>query len=376
LQKIKIDWNYWLIRFLFVMAVIIGYCVITNFQVINEILSRFFSVVSPFLLGFVFAYLLSGAQKRLENLLKKIQLGFFKKHCRGLSVLILYLILIYLFFVTLNYVIPLIVNNIVDLLNLLPTFYSYIMDLFDKLQAEGILEVIHIEDLLKTITADYSPEKLLSQWAQTLLSLGELTKNLSSLVFNAFLSLIISIYALVFKDSILSFTDKLAQKIFSKRIYQESKKWLQTTHLVFYRFISSQFIDACIMGILATLLLTILEVPFAVTLGILLGICNMIPYFGSIFASIVTTVITFFSGGWQLALTALFSLLILQQIDGNFIGPRIMSGALDLNPIIIIISITIGGAYFGVLGMFLAVPVAAILKIVTTNWLDEPNKTV
>src|SRR5699024_1898960 len=218
--------------------------------------------------------------------------------------------------------------------------------------------------------------KLLSQWAQTLLSLGELTKNLSSLVFNAFLSLIISIYALVFKDSILSFTDKLAQKIFSKRIYQESKKWLQTTHLVFYRFISSQFIDACIMGILATLLLTILEVPFAVTLGILLGICNMIPYFGSIFASIVTTVITFFSGGWQLALTALFSLLILQQIDGNFIGPRIMSGALDLNPIIIIISITIGGAYFGVLGMFLAVPVAAILKIVTTNWLDEPNKTV
>ncbi|HLQ40839.1 MAG TPA: AI-2E family transporter [Tetragenococcus sp.] len=376
MQKIKIDWNYWLIRFLFVMAVIIGYCVITNFQVINEILSRFFSVVSPFLLGFVFAYLLSGAQKRLENLLKKIQLGFFKKHCRGLSVLILYLILIYLFFVTLNYVIPLIVNNIVDLLNLLPTFYSYIMDLFDKLQAEGILEVIHIEDLLKTITADYSPEKLLSQWAQTLLSLGELTKNLSSLVFNAFLSLIISIYALVFKDSILSFTDKLAQKIFSKRIYQESKKWLQTTHLVFYRFISSQFIDACIMGILATLLLTILEVPFAVTLGILLGICNMIPYFGSIFASIVTTVITFFSGGWQLALTALFSLLILQQIDGNFIGPRIMSGALDLNPIIIIISITIGGAYFGVLGMFLAVPVAAILKIVTTNWLDEPNKTV
>ena len=80
---------------------------------------------------------------------------------------------------------------------------------------------------------------------------------------------------------------------------------------------------------------------FAVTLGILLGICNMIPYFGSIFASIVA-VITLFTGGVTQAITVLLVLLILQQIDGNIIGPRIMGDALNVNPILIIVSITIG----------------------------------
>lgn len=125
---------------------------------------------------------------------------------------------------------------------------------------------------------------------------------------------------------------------------------------------------------LSTIILSLLGVKFAVTLGILLGICNMIPYFGSIFASIVTMIITFFTGGLSLAIATIISLLILQQIDGNIIGPRIMGGALNLNPILIILSITVGGAYFGVLGMFLSVPVAAILKILVMNWLEATSK--
>lgn len=117
-----------------------------------------------------------------------------------------------------------------------------------------------------------------------------------------------------------------------------------------------------------------MNVRFSVTLGILLGICNMIPYFGSIFASVVTAIISFFTGGLSHAVSVLVALIILQQIDGNIIGPRIMSGALNLNPIIIIISISVGGAYFGIIGMFLAVPIAAILKIIVMNWLDSLTK--
>lgn len=374
LQKIKIDWNYWLTRFLFVMALVVGYKLITNYQILMDNLSNLISILSPFIIGFIFAYLLNGAQKRLELLLKKIQLSFIKKHSRGISVLILYLIIFYLFFLALNYVIPLMIDNVIDLLGLLPQFYEYLMGIIARLESEGVFESLNLEEFLQSLTSDYSPENLLQQWSQALTSLGAITRSLSSFVFNGFLALIISIYALVFKDSILLFIDKLSKKTLSDKIYQSSKKWLQATNTIFYKFISSQFLDACIVGISATILLYLLNVPFALTLGILLGICNMIPYFGSIFASIVTTIITFFSAGFQLAVTALISLLILQQIDGNVIGPRIMSGALNLNPIIIIISITVGGAYFGVLGMFLAVPIAAILKIVTMDWLDDFEK--
>jgi len=371
LQKIKIDWNYWFTRFLFVMAIIIGFKLITNYQVISDSLANLLNVLSPFIIGFIFAYLLNGAQKRLENLFQKTQISFITKHSRGISVLILYLIIFYLFFLVLNYVVPLMIDNLVDLLGLLPQFYNYLMDLITRLEYEGVFESLNLEEFLQNLTADFSPENLLQQWTQALTSLGVITKSLSSFVLNSFLTLIISVYALLFKDGILSFIDKLGQKTLSEKIYLSSKKWLSKTHTIFYKFISSRFLDACVIGVLASVILYALDVPFALTLGILTGVCNMIPYFGSIFASIVTTIITFFSADFQLALTALISLLILQQIDGNIIGPRIMGGALDLNPIIIIISITVGGAYFGVLGMFLAVPIAAILKIIMMNWLDE-----
>lgn len=374
LQKIKVDWNYWLTRFLFLMAVIIGFKLITNYQFVLNSLSNLLSTLSPFIIGFIFAYLLNGAQKRLERLFQKTKLSFIEKHSRGISVLILYVIIFYLFFLALNYVIPLMIDNVIDLLGLLPQFYDYLVDVIARLESEGVFESLNLDDFLQSLTTDFSPENLLRQWTQALTSLGSITRSLSSFVFNGFLALIISIYALVFKDSILLFIDKLGKKTLPEKIYRNSKKWLQATNTIFYKFISSQFLDACIIGISATVILYLLNVPFALTLGILLGICNMIPYFGSIFASIVTTIITFFSAGFQLALTTLIALLILQQLDGNVIGPRIMSGALNLNPIIIIISITVGGAYFGVLGMFLAVPIAAILKIITINWLDDSEE--
>ena len=228
------------------MALIVGYLLITNYQHFVHSVSGLLGILSPFITGFVIAYLLSGSQKKIEGLLERVPLPVVKKAKHGLSVLLLYLIILFIFVLTLNYIVPLLISNLVDLANSLPTFYDHMVQFVMSLEA--------------------------------------------------------------------------------------------------------------------------------VTLGILLGICNMIPYFGSIFASIVAGVITLFTGGVTQAITVLLVLLILQQIDGNIIGPRIMGDALNVNPILIIVSITIGGAYFGVLGMFLAVPVAAIIKIIVSEWLNESKE--
>lgn len=371
MKKIKIDWNYWIIRFLFLMVVILGYKFISNYQIAVNSLRRFIQVLSPFIMGFVLAYLLNGAQKRLELLIQKFNLPFLTKRSRGLSILVLYLVAIYLVFVALNYVIPIIIVNVIDLIAMLPAFYNYILEVVQELENNNVIEIIRLEEFLTKLTADYSPENVLTQWTQALTSLGAFTKSLTSLAINSVLALIISIYTLLFKDSILAFIAKCSQKILSEHLFESSKRWIQTTNQIFYKFISSQFLDACIIAILSTITLLLLDAKFALTLGLLLGVGNMIPYFGAIFASIVTAIICFFTGGLSHAIYVLIALIVLQQIDGNIIGPRIMSGALNLNPIIIIISITIGGAYFGILGMFLAVPAAAILKIIVTNWLDD-----
>lgn len=199
---------------------------------------------------------------------------------------------------------------------------------------------------------------------------------MTSRVINLFLSIIISIYTLLYKDLLIATIDRIAKLFIKKRSLEIIKSYLNQTNEIFYKFISTQFLDAFILGVLATIILALIGVKYAVTLGILLGICNMIPYFGAMFASILTVFITFLTGGATLAIITGISLLILQQIDGNIIGPRLMGGALNMNPILIILSITIGGAYFGVIGMFLSIPIAAMLKIIFNNFIEMREKKI
>lgn len=181
----------------------------------------------------------------MKNCVKKLEIPLSKKEVVVFSILILYLCAIYLIFIALNYLVPLIINNVIDLLTLLPTFYNYLIDLATNLEDQGVIEFIRLEELLTNLTADYSPDKLLLQWTQALTSLGAFTKGLSSLVLNFFLSVIISIYTLLFKDSILDFIGKLSSKVMSETVFNSSRRWIQTTNQIFYKFISSQFIDEC-----------------------------------------------------------------------------------------------------------------------------------
>lgn len=375
LKKINIDWNQWIIRFSFAMLVIVGYKIISNYQAIFNSINGFLTILSPFVIGFIIAYLLNGPQELLKKWIGKSSNKFIHKNQHGLSVLALYLILIFLLFLALNFIVPLLINNIIDLIKLLPSFITYITDWVTKLEKDGVIKLLSLEKMLDNLLKSFSIEKLLSKWSQSLSSIGHISIGLSSMVINSALSFIISIYVLAYKTSLLAFSNRFFGKLLPKKAFLGAKYWIQTTNRIFYKFISSQFLDACVIAVSASIILTIMRVPFGISLGVLLGISNMIPYFGSIVASVATGVITLFTSGPSLAIGVLIALIILQQIDGNFIGPRIMAGALNVNPIIIIVSITIGGAYFGVLGMFLAVPAAAIIKIITTNWLDKDQVT-
>lgn len=374
MKKIQVNWNEWIVRFLFIMLVIIGYKVIANYHEIYMAILRFGRVLSPFIMGFVLAYLLSGAQIRIKKLLNKKPNSFWGRHSHPFSILILYILLFTVVFLLLNYIVPLIISNTIELIKSIPSFIVYLIDLSSKIEINGLTNQFSIEAFVQKILSNLSVETALNQWAQSLSSIGQFSMNLSSFVLNSFLTLVISIYTLVYKESIFAFLNAFFGKFLPKKFFKQTKFWLHTTNKVFYKFVTSQFLDACIIGVLSTIILTVLQVRFALSLGLLLGTANMIPYFGSILASVTTAVITFFTGGLSQAVITLISLTVLQQIDGNIIGPRIMAGALNLNPIIIIISITIGGAYFGILGMFLAVPAAAILKIITMNWLEKDEE--
>lgn len=360
----------WKEGFLFILLVILASKLMNNLKPIWLSIQNFFEIITPFIIGFAVAYFLNAPCNKIEKKFLKSKSIFVKKHSRGLSILILYAIVIFIITLIISYVFPLIVTNILDFAGLIPSYYNTIIQFIEGLDTEGAIARFDVDVLLAAVTDNFSVQEIISRITMGLGSIGGYALVMTSGIVNTFLSIIISLYTLLYKESLLSILNRIAKAFIKDNSLKTIKYYVHKTNEVFYKFISCQFLDACILGTLATILLSLLGVRYSVTLGIMLGVCNMIPYFGSIFASIVTVIITIFTGGLNLALVTGISLLILQQIDGNIIGPKLMGGALNLNPILIIFSIIVGGAYFGVIGMFLSVPVAAMLKIIMYNLIE------
>ena len=133
---------------------------------------------------------------------------------------------------------------------------------------------------------------------------------------------------------------------------------------------SSQILDAIIVGILTAIAMSLLGVKYAVLLGFFIGLSNLIPYFGAIVGVGISIIITIFTGGFGQAIWMAIIVIILQQIDANIINPKIVGNSLEISPLLVIFAVAIGGAYFGILGMFLAVPVFTILKLMIQDYID------
>ncbi|WP_285011792.1 AI-2E family transporter [Lactococcus formosensis] len=374
--KIKINFNLWLNGLLFFVVLFLLFNVISNITPITKSIANFLQILSPLFLGAIVAYFLDKPIHRLSLLFRRLNVKFVQRHAREFSILVTYIIFFLLLFFVIYYLFPIVVRNLLEFLRLLPTIYQNIYQWLSSNQFQELDNFLQIEESIRSFVNAFSAQDAARYITSGIESLSTFTFTLASQLFRIVVGIIISIYLLLYKESILQIIFRFGKISAKQEHLQAIKYYLRQTDIIFYKFISTQFIDACIMWVLSTLLLLLLHVtgvahnPFSVALGLLIGICNMIPYFGSIFASIVAMIIAFFTGGWEAGLVTIVMLIILQQIDGNIIGPKLMSGALNVNPIIVIISISIGGAYFGVIGMFVAVPIAALLKIIFIEYLE------
>ena len=161
------------------------------------------------------------------------------------------------------------------------------------------------------------------------------------------------------------------EKIVLSKTYSIIGKYFNRTNEIFLKFLASQLLDAIVVGVLTSIAMSILGVKYAVLLGVMIGIFNMIPYFGAIIAVVIATIITCITGGFSQAIWMVIIITILQQIDANIINPKIVGESLKISPLLVIFAVTIGGAYFGILGMFLAVPVVAVLKVFVSDYIES-----
>ena len=371
-----------------IAVVFILYNLSANINFMMNVINSFLRVITPVIIGCTMAYFLSRPVIYLEGVLNKSQTSFIRKRSQFFATIIIFLIVIIIVTIIISYVSPIIVGNLMDFIGNLPIYYNNAIDWARDLGSEHWLYSFLPEisdynvDVATDIIDALAPTDVDAVIETGILgfmtsALGTIVSNIVSIgasLINFAMGLIIALYLLLYRSSVLALVDRIAIVFIKPETRKFLKTYLHKSNEVFYKFISAQFLDACILGTLALIVLALLRVEYALTLALLLGICNMIPFFGSIFASIVTTIVTIFTGGIFHALIVFSALLILQQIDANFINPKITGDVLGLNPLLIVISIFIGGAYLGILGMFIAVPVAAMCKIFLEDYLTMREK--
>ncbi len=360
-------WLYW---FSFAIAVIIIYKVLDNFTAIGNFFKNLFEILMPFVIGALIAYILYIPCKKIESLIYKCKFKFIRKKRRALSIFIVYLIVLMLIIILINCILPPVLTSIKDLINNLPDYYSGLTKTINELPEDSVLIKLNTKELLSKLSSidfgKYLTPEYITQYLKGAMSFA-------TGIFDIFVTIIISIYILAERERIVNFFKRLTSAIFGNKKYLTIAKYFTKSNEIFFHFISGQLIDAILVGVLTSIAMSILKVKYAILLGFLIGLFNLIPFFGAIIAVCIAIFITICTGGISKAIWLAVIVIILQQLDANIINPKIMSDRLKISPILVILSVTFAGAYFGILGMFLAVPIITILKLLIEDYIDYKN---
>ncbi len=328
-------------------------------------------ILVPLLLGFIIAYLLFPLVRFFRKELKKLPFNRNRsKDPKGQAVAVTYILTAVFLIVMLSIVISALTNELSvisfdSLADALTQFGRSLQNLYsdiERLLAQMNITSEQINDVVQTIT-----ESLGSAASSLGTSFLSSIQNVTGIVSNLIFAIILSIYFLLDAENLEVYWDKVLKAITPRRFYDAIHIAIRDADFVFSGYIRGQLIDAVFMAVMISVALSVIGVKFSVMIGILAGIGNLIPYVGPFIAYGLTIIVCLLNMDWQKLIISVIVLLIIQTIDGNVINPRLLSSNTNVHPMLVIVALLFGSAVGGVLGMLLAVPVAALAKI----WFDR-----
>jgi len=332
-------------------------------------------VISPLLLGFAIAYLLSPICHFFERILSKNALLSKKQSlCQNISILMTFLLLILgvvflgsLLLSTLTKSIQVLrfedlFQGIEDFASTIEKFYSDLYVRLGNLPIGGEDAKEAVQLLLQKAVVFFQ-----NMGNSVFSSLGSLAGALSTLVFG----IIFSLYFLADGQKILSYWARIFRLLFGERRLEKLRRFFIDADRVFAGYLRGQIIDGTIMAVLVSVSLSVLQVRYAVVIGVLTGFGNLIPYVGPFIAYGLTALVCLVYGDFTKLLPALIALFVIQTVDGNVINPRLLSQNIDVHPLVVIIALIIGGSLGGFLGIFLAAPVASLIKLELDKFMER-----
>lgn len=333
--------------------------VMTPYAVTRGI-QRILNVLMPFLIGALIAMILNPIINYLYLIMTKYMKIRNRKLCRVIASVLAYCMVLGLIMVCIVFIVPQIFTSITDLINSLPKLYRMTYDFFDTLQERfPDLDTTEIQNAINKVLPDMIAA--IQNFASNLVPAIYLASvSIVKWVINTLIALIVSIYIIIDKKLLKKIIKILLYTFVPKSYTQPVITVLRECNHIFTSFIVGKAIDSLIIGILCFVSMTIFHLDYALLISVIVGITNMIPYFGPFIGAIPGALVLLMVSPLE-SLGFLVLILVLQQFDGLYLGPKILGDSMGMRPLWIIISITLGEKIAGVLGMFLSVPICAIL---------------
>lgn len=368
---------YWgITAFLVIAASLVFYYLLFHMNNVRAGFRTFTKTCMPIIDGLVLAYLMTPLVKHMERdffipLCKRLNLNTesakTKKRMRLLSALITVIFVFVLLYLLCASIIPQLIVSIQNIALQLPVYATNLQDWIQKLFENN-------DDLAGIVTSlinqysneleDYLNSKLVPQLnvILTRFSSSIFSSMLGLLVtaWNLLIGLIISVYLLVSKESFAGQSKKIIYAIWEEETANKLISNIRFVNATFGGFINGKLVDSLIIGLICFIGMTLLQLPYPLLISVIVGITNIIPFFGPYLGAIPSIVLILMVNPKQALYFAIF-VLILQQFDGNFLGPKILGNKTGLSSFWVIFSITLFGGYWGILGMAIGVPVFAVI---------------
>lgn len=374
----KINWNskYTTISvytFIVLSSLMLFYLSISQIGILTSKFDDVIKVLQPFIIGFTIAYLLNFILDFYENkvfkseIIKKTKI----KPKRGIAIFLTYITLFFIIGLFIKFVLPQLIDSVVGLVNDIPSYINstskYFYDLLKNLNIDEEYFNILVDnfngfvDFVVKFTTNLIP------------IIGNLIAKVASSVWNIVLGLVISIYLLIDKYKLCALSKKITYAIFPERA---ANKVIEITHRsndTFGKFLSGKILDSTIIGVLTFIVLTIFKMPYILLISVIIGVTNIIPFFGPFIGAVPCFIIILFVSPTH-AFWFLLIIFIIQQIDGNIIGPKILGDSIGISAFWILFSILVAGKLLGLVGMIIGVPLFAILYSIIKDFIEGKLK--
>ena len=373
MEKNKIDLKKWI---LLITIAIVVYWTINNFSTLGNLLSNVFSVIFPFVLGGCLAFILNLPMTFFENKIFKINSKKsnknkkvkYKKLKRIISILFAIAVIVLVLTIIINLIVP----ELIKVINLLISNIPYYLEEITKPIQKYGQNIPDLNKLIQEANIDVNGirNQIIGQIPNLLTSSISIVTGIFSGITSFIIAIIFAIYILMEKEKLQRQLTKIIYAYLSKEKTDMILNVGRESNNTFKRFFTVQCLEATILGTLCIIGMWILKIPYAVPIGVLIGVTALIPIVGAFIGVIIGSVLIVSIAPIKVITFILF-VLILQQIEGNLIYPRVVGNSVGLPGMWVLVAVSVGGKLGGIIGMLLGVPVATIIYTLLKNDVDK-----